>query len=137
MGWYGPMTLRQFEAWEEWDDEQWNRPDRSDHYQMQTTVAMLSKNPGMDKLKIKFEKVGPRPPLAEQIKQPGMIAPPIVTKEMIAKFQQMRTVASIKNVKPVVPTVPVVIGKTVATSSAPIPQRRRTLRPPLQDPRNQ
>lgn len=27
-------THRQYEAWSEWLDEQWNRPDRSDHYVM-------------------------------------------------------------------------------------------------------
>lgn len=34
MGWPGPMTHRQFMAWQFWEAEQWNQPSRSDYYAM-------------------------------------------------------------------------------------------------------
>ena len=40
MGWDGPLTHRQFLAWQWWLAEEWNRPNRSDHYAMQTASAM-------------------------------------------------------------------------------------------------
>jgi len=42
MGWPGPMTHRQFEAWQRWLVEQLNRPSRSDFYAMQ--VAYEARN---------------------------------------------------------------------------------------------
>lgn len=35
MGWPGPMTHRQFEAWRRWRREDLNRPSRTDFYLMQ------------------------------------------------------------------------------------------------------
>lgn len=35
LGWPGPMTHRQFMAWMEWLESEWNRPSRSDNYLMQ------------------------------------------------------------------------------------------------------
>lgn len=58
MNWPGPMTYRQFSVWQDWLDEQWNSPSRSDHYVMQlnaTVANMFSKNLlDMKKLVIKF-----------------------------------------------------------------------------------
>lgn len=34
------MTHRQFLAWCNWMQDEWNRPDRSDHYQMQTALEV-------------------------------------------------------------------------------------------------
>lgn len=34
MGWPGPMTHRQFLVWTAWLKEQWNSPNRTDHYLM-------------------------------------------------------------------------------------------------------
>lgn len=40
MGWQGPQTRRQFEAWEEWERAEWNKPDRHDWYAMQTASCV-------------------------------------------------------------------------------------------------
>lgn len=34
------MTHRQFEAWKAWLEEDWNRPDRGDFYQMGTSAEV-------------------------------------------------------------------------------------------------
>jgi hypothetical protein len=39
-GWPGPLTHRQFLAWQEWLDDQWCEPDRHDWYQMQTAYVV-------------------------------------------------------------------------------------------------
>ena len=43
MDWEGPVTHRQYLAWQAWLDEEWNRPDRSDYYQMQTAADVRFK----------------------------------------------------------------------------------------------
>jgi hypothetical protein len=62
MGWPGPMTHRQFEAWQSWLDEDMNRPSKDNYYQMQTTDAVqhVIKSGGGDlnKLKISFKTPG-------------------------------------------------------------------------------
>lgn len=40
MGWSGPMTHRQYLAWNAWLDDQWNKPDRSDNYLMALTAEV-------------------------------------------------------------------------------------------------
>lgn len=57
---------REYQAWTEWLDRQWNEPDRTDHYLMQVAreVAYTHVNPRkVGKMKITFEKqaVGPEP----------------------------------------------------------------------------
>lgn len=58
MGWRGPLSQRQAEAWVEWLEMQWNEPDRSDYYAMQTAATYLGAKTGKPiapgKLKIKF-----------------------------------------------------------------------------------
>ena len=39
MGWAGPMTHRQFEAWQAWLGEEWGRPSRNDFYLMQVAAV--------------------------------------------------------------------------------------------------
>lgn len=40
MGWPGPMTHRQFDAWRAWLALQWDRPSRADWYAMQTACEV-------------------------------------------------------------------------------------------------
>lgn len=40
LGWRGPMTHRQFKAWQEWEREQWNHPSRDNWYEMQTACEV-------------------------------------------------------------------------------------------------
>lgn len=54
MGWPGPMTHRQFEAWQAWLAEQWNQPSRTDNYLMQIACEVLRtrlKEPGKAEIK--------------------------------------------------------------------------------------
>lgn len=44
LGWPGPMTHRQFLAWQAWLDEQWDRPDRTDQYLMQIACEVARAN---------------------------------------------------------------------------------------------
>lgn len=44
MGWDGPVTYRQYCAWQYWLASEWNQPDRSDHYLMQIAFAILRTN---------------------------------------------------------------------------------------------
>jgi hypothetical protein len=41
LGWPGPLTHRQYRAWQAWLDGQWNRPDRTDHYLMLIAQRVL------------------------------------------------------------------------------------------------
>lgn len=60
MGWYSPMTHRQFAVWQVWLSMEMNQPSRADHYAMQTAfyVARSSaKNPNgvsFNRFKLKF-----------------------------------------------------------------------------------
>lgn len=54
LGWPGPITHRQYEMWQLWLDQQWNKPSRTDHYLMQ--IAMEVRRPnvkGSKNLKMK------------------------------------------------------------------------------------
>lgn len=97
MGWPGPMTHRQFEAWQWWLREEWNHPSRSDHYLMQI-VAELLRIPAkawgqrppdieLDDCRITF---GEKRPIVVQPKKPGEFGPPDpLTKEKIAEIERM------------------------------------------------
>lgn len=61
IGWPGPMTHRQYQAWQDYLRAEWNEPDRHDHYLLkvcQTLVAVNSKKgakpPELDVFKIEF-----------------------------------------------------------------------------------
>jgi len=62
LGWPGPVTNRQYLAWQGHRSEGWNLPDRTDHYLMQIACEVrrvLSKDPASitnDQFKIGFEK---------------------------------------------------------------------------------
>lgn len=49
-------TNRQFQIAVSWVDAQWNCPDRSDHYAMQTALMMSSGSRNLSEFKIKFER---------------------------------------------------------------------------------
>lgn len=63
MGWGGPMTHRQYLAWQAWLGMEWNRPSRSDHYLMQLALVTMRanmKHPGrvqMKHLQLEFKEV--------------------------------------------------------------------------------
>lgn len=42
LGWVGPMTHRQFSAWQRWLRDRWEVPSRSDYYLMQ--IAFEARN---------------------------------------------------------------------------------------------
>jgi hypothetical protein len=53
MGWPGPMTHRQYVAWQFWLAGEWNEPARGDWYVMALTAAVrqvLAKNPNAIKV---------------------------------------------------------------------------------------
>lgn len=58
MGWPGPMTDRQFQAWQAWLKADWNRPSRADHYAMQVASCMGGKQ--VKPLKFTFDESKPR-----------------------------------------------------------------------------
>lgn len=66
LGWEGPVTNRQHDAWVVWLDMQWELPDRHDHYLMQLHAEvrrLLAKHPQSVKVedsKIKFTKQDPK-----------------------------------------------------------------------------
>lgn len=67
MGWSGPMTHRQFASWSVYLEEEWNRPDRTDHYLMQVGVEVrrvLSREPNshkLDDMRLEFKRPEPEP----------------------------------------------------------------------------
>ena len=64
LGWKGPLTHRQFEAWRAWLQSEWNEPSRTDHYLMMLAqylwaipARVWGKNPdvpGLDRFEIPF-----------------------------------------------------------------------------------
>ncbi len=69
------MTHREFLTWGAWLDRQWNRPSRSDYYEMQTAcqvARVLAKNPGniqIGQFKLPFGEEGTREQKAQQDKK--------------------------------------------------------------------
>lgn len=54
------MTRRQFAAWREWDERQWNLPDRHDHYLMALIRAVVGGRKPLDDYRIPFVRAGGR-----------------------------------------------------------------------------
>lgn len=54
-----PMTHRQFLLWCEWLDEQWNVPNRTDHYLM-LLAQLQCKGLSLEDFKLKFEEAKER-----------------------------------------------------------------------------
>lgn len=90
------MTHRQFRAWQAWLADDLNRPSRADHYAMQTTAAICNFGKGLGvfqngvadvkELVIPFGKAAVVLPNPDDDGE----GPPIVTREMIEKFERQR-----------------------------------------------
>ena len=69
------MTHREFLTWQAWLDRQWNRPSRSDYYEMQTAcqvARVLAKTPGnikIEQFKLPFGEDGTREQKREEDKK--------------------------------------------------------------------
>lgn len=114
MGWDGPMTERQWAAWQAWLEEEWNVPDRGDHYLMQcaavSAIAGGDKDATTDKFRMKF-KIEERRTTDDQatkrrqdqqlaeLKEQGWSVPRRMTKEDIA-LAQARIMAGMTAVRP-------------------------------------
>lgn len=75
----GPLTHRQYEAWQAWRELQWDRPDRHDFYQMQTACEVrrgytrnLEHQP--NQLRLRFGSAETRPVAALEEIQPSNVA---------------------------------------------------------------
>jgi len=72
LGWPGPVTNRQFEAWQCWRGLQWDRPDRTDQYLMQIACEVVRsrvKDPAKVKLshfKLDFGRSGRERPVTRE-----------------------------------------------------------------------
>jgi hypothetical protein len=74
LGWPGPMTHRQYLAWQAWLDEEWERPNRTDQYLMQVALEVVRgrmKNPRKAELQnfrltFKGKKTLKRPKLTKE-----------------------------------------------------------------------
>lgn len=70
MGWPGPMTHRQYLAWDAWLDWQWDRPGLTEHYLMQAAWVAAqanAKNPRrlkMEQFRLRFGAEKARRPAA-------------------------------------------------------------------------
>jgi hypothetical protein len=71
LGWQGPMTHRQFAAWQEWLLLEANRPGRLEHYLMRVgleirrVIGLFTKDPGpmtLDAFRVPFERAAPPKP---------------------------------------------------------------------------
>ena len=88
MGWEGPITNRQLNAWTEWFQEEWNNPSRTDHYLMKIVAeleaARLPKGRSInaDGLKINFTFGNEKPRKSKRPKP----------KQKIANQQNMKRV---------------------------------------------
>lgn len=59
MGWSGPMTHRQFDAWQEWFELDLEKPDRHDFYAMQIAAkieGIFKNNVDINSMKMSFQK---------------------------------------------------------------------------------
>ncbi len=93
LGWRGPMTHRQYVAWQEWLQQQWNEPTRSDHYLMQiaaeTRRVNLAKAEDQKSVAIEMYEIDFKFKTKEEsVKEEKKWQPfPSWTKESIAKAQ--------------------------------------------------
>ena len=97
MGWDGPMTARQFSAWQVWMAEEWNNPDRHDHYLMRVAQAQGDGKTDLDKYKIKWNRGEPDWPLTERemkiealkAKAAGLDRQGMLTPQRLAKIERL------------------------------------------------
>jgi hypothetical protein len=76
LGWPGPMTHRQYRAWDEWLLLELNRPGRLEHYvllvvrEVRRFMGMFTKDGAgpldLDSMRIPFERRAPAPPPTPQ-----------------------------------------------------------------------
>ena len=59
MGWTGGLTHRQLRTWRFWEEDNWNRPDRTDHYIMLIALRL-------EEIRKMFAKGGRKPSLQGQ-----------------------------------------------------------------------
>lgn len=91
LGWHGPITHRQYAAWQRWLADDLNRPSRDNYYQMQTTQYAIRPHlkegaaaPQLSDFLIPF---GP-PDGESQESLEETDGPPIVTEAMILQVQK-------------------------------------------------
>jgi hypothetical protein len=81
------MTHREFITWQEWLQEEWNRPSRTDHYLMRIALevaSVLAKDPKSIKIgqfKLEFGKPDPE--------NPDEPSAPKMTKERAANIAKL------------------------------------------------
>ena len=85
-------THRELLAWNEWLDEQWNQPTRSDHYLMQIAQevrrSFAKKCPKFSAFKIPFQTPKPAKPVSpETIAQRAAIAKAIWSQRLGRKVE--------------------------------------------------
>lgn len=97
MGWPGPMTNRQFEAWQAWLTIDLERPSKDNLYQMQTArqiiLPHLAKDatpPPLSDYRLTFVAKEREPAGVDD----GTDGPPVVTDEMIARFNRERSMVA-------------------------------------------
>lgn len=64
-GWKRKLTHRQFSVWQQWQINEWNTPDRHDHYLMALRAevrSLFSANVKLDDMELEFEE----PPKTEE-----------------------------------------------------------------------
>jgi hypothetical protein len=106
MGWDGPMTHRQFAAWQWWLLEQWNQPDRHDHYLMSVAMGtdMSDGQKNLNDYKLQFNL--PYAPSLQEAVEPVFLVdgkpfgPRRLTKEDVTRLEQQNLFARVAAVKP-------------------------------------
>lgn len=96
------MTHRQFMAWQWWLAEQWNQPDRSDHYLMQLAAAQDAKEgpKHLNDYRLRFSV--PSPAVKEEpafLVDGKPFGPRRLTKEDVERLERMNLMARIASVK--------------------------------------
>lgn len=84
MGWPGPMTHRQFAAWQAWLAEQWNVPSRTDNYLI-SIAAEIRRGNVKDPARVKFEHLKLKFTLKGEGEKP-------ITREQAAAWAKARWV---------------------------------------------
>ena len=96
MGWPGPMTHRQFRAWQAWLARQWDEPDRTDHYLMQVAAEVRRSAAGRKARQVKLEHLRIR--FVEK-KAPESLSPADLElrKKQVSQQRLARRLASLGN----------------------------------------
>lgn len=103
LGWDGPMTARQYRAWQRFLLDDYNRPSRSDHYAMQVaaevfrTIAKEPQQVRREQFGIYFPDVGAnQPALSSQGNDgEGYFDPPVVTDETLEVMRKKTSMAGV------------------------------------------